>query len=135
MFSNKKTKNLFILYGFQDSLTNYSNILQEVQVKMALNKYKTLENTWDIEIVKQWIFECASSFVWDLNSDLKSKNLKVNVAIQNRKERKEKKRDKRVRGGPRPMAAWATARGAGPNFFKELCPLVSAGLSSGLAES
>jgi hypothetical protein len=53
MFSNKKTKNLFILYGFQDSLTNYSNILQEVQVKMALNKYKTLENTWDIEIVKQ----------------------------------------------------------------------------------
>jgi hypothetical protein len=53
MFSNKKTKNIFILYGFQDSSTNYSNILQEVQVKMALNKYKTLENTWDIEIVKQ----------------------------------------------------------------------------------
>jgi hypothetical protein len=21
------------------------------------------------------------------------------------------------RGGPRPMAAWATARGVGPNFF------------------
>jgi hypothetical protein len=32
------------------------------------------------------------------------------------------------RGGPRPMAAWATARGAGPKIFRRALP-------AGLAES